>query len=116
MVFIYYIYWHYTYGLRALMFDVFDLTAALLNFFSVTHLLKTLFYPWHKIIDPYKKGFAVKEFVWTLVNNLISRILGAIVRLFTILIGLSLSLAAFLFGVIFIIFWISLPVSLPIAF
>lgn len=115
MVFLYYFYWHYTYGLKAAAFDVFELTFSLLDFFSVAHLIKTLFYPWHKIVEPYKRGFAVKEFVWSLANNLISRILGAIVRTMAILIGLSLSLSVLFFGILLLIFWISLPVSLPLA-
>ncbi|OHA00184.1 MAG: hypothetical protein A3G49_03890 [Candidatus Sungbacteria bacterium RIFCSPLOWO2_12_FULL_41_11] len=116
MIFVSYLYWHYTYGFRALLKEVSDLTDAFYNFFSVIYLLNTLFYPWHRYIEPYKSGFYVSELLWTLSQNLISRILGATVRLATVLMGIIITFLTIVIGFSFVLIWLILPVLIPIFF
>lgn len=116
MLFISYLYWHYTYGCRALLKEVSDLADAFYNFFSVIYLLNTLFYPWHRYIEPYKSGFYISELLWTLSQNLISRILGAIVRFATVLIGVIITFLTIVIGLSFALIWLILPIVVPIIF
>ena len=116
MILVSYLYWHYTYGFRALFKEVSDLANAFYNFFSVLYLLRTLFYPWHRYIEPYKSGFYISELLWTLSQNLISRILGAVVRFAAVLIGIIITFFTIVMGLSFALIWIVLPVLIPVLF
>ena len=85
------------------------------NFFSISHLFRTLLYPWHQYSDQYKSGFDLGVFLWALSGNMISRGLGAIVRTITIFIGLFFSACAFAFAVFCFFLWLILPLAIPTA-
>ena len=116
MIFISYLYWHYTFGFRTLFREVSDLADAFYSYFSVIYLLNTLFYPWHRYIEPYKSGFYISELLWTLSQNLISRILGAVVRLAAIFAGIAVTFLTIVFGLLFALIWLVLPVLVPVIF
>jgi hypothetical protein len=79
------------------------------NLFSLTLLLNTFFAPWRKYSWSYPKSFDLKEFLNTLVGNLISRILGAIMRTVLIIIGIFFQFFVTIVGSIFFIGWLSIP-------
>jgi hypothetical protein len=85
---------------------------ALLQFFSVPLLVKTLFAHWHKDAVPYHGG-SITDYLTTFAWNQISRVIGFIIRACTLvlwLIGEAIYLAmivsimlAFLFAPLFIL-------------
>ena len=89
---------------------------AFYNFFSVLYLLNTLFYPWHRYIEPYKSGFYISELLWTISQNLISRVLGAIVRLAAVLTGIVITFLTIVIGLFFALIWLILPIFVPVLF
>ncbi|OHA06623.1 MAG: hypothetical protein A2934_00950 [Candidatus Sungbacteria bacterium RIFCSPLOWO2_01_FULL_47_10] len=113
MTFLSYISWHYTAGLRSLAEDAAGFIKASAGFFSVTYLLRTILYPWHSYSEPYKRGFYISELIWTLSQNLISRVLGAIVRLITIFLGIIFTVASTAASAVCVALWILMPAIIP---
>ncbi len=81
-----------------------------LKFFSVSFLLKTLFFHWHKYRWRYTGGFNISKYFEVLFSNFISRSLGAVMRLILIVIGIFIELIILITGVVMVISWILLPV------
>ncbi|MEK7636229.1 MAG: hypothetical protein AAB362_00885 [Patescibacteria group bacterium] len=115
MLSILYLYWHYSLGAKQVARDGLRLIFGIFNFFSISHLFRTLLYPWHQYSDQYKSGFDLGVFLWALSGNMISRGLGAIVRTITIFIGLFFSACAFAFAVFCFFLWLILPLAIPTA-
>lgn len=76
-----YFYWHYIAAPRWLMTLAWNLQRALLQFFSVPLILRTLFAHWHRDAIPYRGG-SLTFYLNTFLLNTISRMMGFIVRLF----------------------------------
>lgn len=79
------------------------------NLFSVPLLLKTFLSPWRKYTWSYPKAFDIKEFLNTLISNIISRILGAVVRTVLIITGIIFQIFIVATGLIIFLGWIFLP-------
>lgn len=77
--------------------------------FSVHILVKTLFYPWHRIISVNKKTF--KDRVNSLVDNLLSRSVGFVVRLITLFSAGFLAVGALIAGTLMVVIWPLLPAA-----
>ena len=116
MFFFEYIYWHYSSGAASVMKRGITFARGVLNYFSVLHLFRTLFYPWHRYIEPYHRGFYLSEFLTTLAGNIISRVLGAIMRLVMIIFGTVVSVIALIASLAVFVAWLFLPVLLPGSF
>lgn len=82
--------------------------------FSPWALLRTLFSPWRRLAEPYKRGLNVEAFFSTLIVNLITRIIGFIVRFFTIIVGLFAIALAFLAGFLTFVIWALMPIIILI--
>ena len=86
-----------------------------LHFFSFFLLLKTLFSPWKRLHEDYRRqGFHPGLFFQTLIVNFIMRIVGSIIRSIIIVIALMFLLLVFAAGLLFFIFWIVAPVGVPL--
>ena len=72
-----------------------------------------LFYPWHKDITGYGRGFDLKRFLHVFGWNLISRIIGAILRIFVILVGLGVEIGIILLSVTAYLSWYLMPLLIP---
>lgn len=116
MWFFNYLTWHYTAGLRNAAFLTLAYPLALLDWFSVRHLLATLFSTWHHDLMGYGRGFDPAEFFWVLAGNILSRVIGAIIRVITIAIGMSVSVAAFFLRAAWLFLWLILPILIPFLF
>lgn len=81
----------------------------MLQYFSITLLLKTLFAPWKRDIKPTSK-MPLDMVFRTLIENFISRGIGFIIRAFAISIGLASTILIFFFCIFLMLFWILLPV------
>ena len=104
-----YFLWHYTKAFRNIWGIWTNFLWFTYNFFSLPILVRTLFLPWQRLDEEYKKGFDVKEFSETLVVNSLMRIVGIFMRLTVILVGsLALVSVAFL-GIGAFLLWVLLP-------
>jgi len=79
-MYVHYFYWQYIAAPRWLLILFWNLERALLRFFSVGLMLKTLFAHWHKDRVSYRQG-SISGFLTALAWNLISRGIGFIVRI-----------------------------------
>ena len=86
------------------------------EFFSIIHLLKTLFSPWHGLQWDYGRGFSASRYFETIVSNGFSRIIVAIIRLFLIIIGIVFEIIIFIIGLLIFIIWMLLPLILIAGF
>jgi hypothetical protein len=116
MWFFNYLSWHYTAGLQNAAFLALAYPTAFLNYFSVRHLLQTLFSTWHHDLMRYGRGFDPAEFFWILAGNIVSRVIGAIVRAITITIGALVAITAFFLRAAWLFLWILLPFLIPFLF
>jgi len=80
-----------------------------LNYFSISLLFRTLFYPWRRYAMSYGKGFDISRYLEAFATNLIFRIFGAVIRLFLIIIGLAVELFIILVGLIIFLITLFLP-------
>jgi len=84
----------------------------LVDLFSVSLLLRTLFAPFRQI-SAGSTGVSLKEKIQAFFDRLISRCVGFTVRSFMILFGLVAMLAQLVFGFVVLLAWLIIPM-LPI--
>lgn len=108
----YYIRWHYTQGILDLIGVIRNFVWFFYNFFSISLLLKTLFQPFERLGERYKKGFDLGSWMETFVINTLMRLVGAIMRMFLILVGIALILLTLVVGLFFLLAWIFAPLLL----
>lgn len=105
--------WWYTTGWTRLVHAAGGRIAAVLEFFSVSLLLSTLFDPFRQIDAGRVRGSLQME-MQAFGNRLFSRIVGFFMRTVTILAGLVTATFVMIFGLIQLVLWPLLPL-LPIA-
>lgn len=108
--------WHYTKAYGEILRLSRDFVWFLFHLFSVSDLSKTLFYPWQRLGEQYKKGFNISAWFSSFVVNVIMRLVGFVVKLFVILIGVSLSIIVILLTLITLVFWTFVPLLLVFLF
>ncbi len=108
--------WHYGDGLKNVLRNGVNMVIGFLNYFSVIQLFRTIFSPWHRIVESYGRGFDPGEFFYTFAGNLVSRIIGAGVRMAVIFVGLIVSFVALISELCFIIIWLAMPLVIPVFF
>lgn len=86
------------------------------NYFSIFHLLKTLFYPWRKYQWFHGRGFDFWLYLEALLSNLIFRFLGFLMRTFLIIIGIFFEVIIFFTGLFIFLIWFFLPLILFFGF
>ncbi|MCJ7740407.1 hypothetical protein MUP32_03775, partial [Candidatus Microgenomates bacterium] len=110
-----YLDWHYHIVWRKVLMLWRNLTLFPLYYFSVPLHLRTLLSPWKRQRVKMKPGFDINDFIYVVIFNLSSRIIGMVLRSITIIYGLALSAVAFLIGLVPAIIWGVIPVlTLPL--
>jgi len=107
-----YLTWHYVDQVRAISRAWKNFLRFNLNYFSISLLFKTLFFPWRRYQWSYGRGFDIGRFFQVLFSNLTSRVIGATIRFFLILIGVAAEIFIVLAGIIVFLGWLLLPVLL----
>ena len=104
-----YIFWHYGGALK-------DLTALSKNFlwfgchfFSLKLLLKTLFSPFYRIQEEYRRGLSFEVLAENLVANVVSRTVGLVLRIFVLAAGIVFETAVGITVILAFILWLLLP-------
>ncbi|MBI4054298.1 MAG: hypothetical protein HY397_03145 [Candidatus Doudnabacteria bacterium] len=90
--------------------------AAVMHYFSVPLLLRTLFAHWHRDIEGYGRGFDFNRYFRVFMMNSVSRLVGLGVRSVTIAVGLGAEAVVFFSGLVFLSFWLLAPVAIPALF
>ena len=109
-----YLKWHYGKAIFSLTKIWRNLLDFIFNYFSINLLFKNFFDPWKRMADDYPSGFNLKKIFYTLLANLITRIVGMIMRFFLIIIGLFCYIIFILFYPLAIILWLLLPLLIII--
>lgn len=108
--------WHYTRGFVDLYGLIRNFMWFVYHFFSIPVLTHTLFSPWERQGERYKKGFDVEGFFETFVINIIMRIVGFLLRSFVILTGILTLVVVFLLGIVALTIWPLIPVIIVVLF
>lgn len=104
-----YILWHYSRALVDLTTNWKNFLWFLYHFFSIPLLVKTLFAPWERMDEAYRKGFDPESFFSTLVVNTVMRVVGAFMRSAIIIFGLISLVIGLVGGVFIIVLWLLIP-------
>ena len=109
----YYLYWHYTKGIKDLMHTLKNILIFEFYFFSIDVLAKTLFAPFQKIHETYSKNmFEVENILSSLVVNIVMRIIGFFIRMFLIVTYLLATIATILATPLVFFAWLIMPFAL----
>lgn len=102
--------WWYTTGWMRLVHRAGETIQRVMDFFSVSLLLSTLFDPFRQIDAGTVRGSLQDEFK-AFGNRLFSRIIGFFIRTITILCGLLCMVVVTIFGLLQLILWPLLPLA-----
>ena len=109
-----YIRWHYLRGFRELIYLCRNFLQFIVHLFSIPLLLKTLFHPWRRMGEAYKKGLDPEAIISALIVNMIMRAVGFISRLAIISVGLLGLLFVLIGSALAIVAWLFLPLILVV--
>ncbi len=104
-----YIIWHYTRAVYELTKNCKNGIWFLYHFFSIPILIRTLWYPWQRLGEGYKKGFNIGDMLGTFLLNTIMRLIGFIIRSVCIIIGLCVLSFSVVVSFGLLIIWLLLP-------
>lgn len=79
-------------------------------------LARTLFSPWQKLDESYKKGFNIKAFFEVFILNTLMRILGFFIRSFVIVIGVAVLICVLVLELATFAIWTLLPLIIMFLF
>jgi hypothetical protein len=105
--------WYYTGAFRDILGVWLNFMWFIYHFFSMPLLVRTLFSPWRRMTDSYRKG-SIEEMLQSVVMNVMSRVFGAIVRLSLLICG-AIFLSIGVLGLFIVLaLWACTPVLLVI--
>lgn len=116
MVFINYLFWHYTTAPGQILVLLKNFTIATWHKFLILQHLRTLLSPWHRFRA--KELFGAQSFgdkVGNWIFDIFTRLIAAVIRLSVITMGLVVQVAVFAFFVVLFAAWIFWP-AVVIAF
>ncbi|MES2409443.1 MAG: hypothetical protein V4509_04060 [Patescibacteria group bacterium] len=111
-----YFIWHYTEAFKEIYILFRNFLEFIYHFFSIKVLSKTLFSPWRKLNETYKKGWSLNAFFETFVVNFIMRIVGFFVRLSIITAGIVCLLIMIVTEIFIFALWTVLPGIITLLF
>jgi|SRR3989338_1194353 len=112
----FYLRWHYSEGCKDLFHNWQSFVSFVLYFFSIGFLFKTLFAPFGRLNEEYKKGFNPETFFETLVVNTLMRVVGFVLRTFVIVVGLVALLMVVVLGPVVFVLWTLAPLIILFLF
>ena len=116
LVLIEYARWHYGDGVSEYLLLWRNFHWFFYLFFSVPVLFATLFQPFHRMREPYKRGFDPEAFFESAFGNFIIRIVGFVTRSSLLLIALVFHAFLFFCGAIIFFGFLSAPILIPFIF
>jgi len=82
---------------------------SIMQIFSVSILMSTLFSPWRRIITP--PGRSIDQILRGMIDNAVSRTIGFIVRVLVLITATIMTVVDSIVGFIFVVIWPLLPVA-----
>jgi hypothetical protein len=108
-----FIWWYYGKAIKELGRNYLSLLSFLINFFSLTVLLRTLFSPFRRLHETQSfRLFAWQEWGSALIVNTLMRLVGLVLRLVLLVVGAALSLVSVPLFLVALLLWLSLPAIL----
>jgi hypothetical protein len=104
-----YVIWHYTKAIKGFFSTWFNFLWFTYHFFSIPLLLRTLFSPFERLGEEYKKGLDVWALFQTFAVNAIMRCVGAVTRLVLVVIGTLMIIFIFAVGIVLFFVWLLIP-------
>lgn len=104
-----YLWWHYTQAIQELLSNIVTFLKFIAHFFSIRNLFFTLFAPWERMGESYKKGLDISLWAQTFVVNTVLRVLGFFIRGFTILFGICALISVSIFCIAIFLAWLLVP-------
>ena len=104
-----YFFWHYTRAFKEIWGIWMNYLWFFNHFFSIPLLFRTLFSPWQRITEEYKKGLDIEDWAESFIVNVLMRIVGAVMRLVVICVGVLFLLITFIIGVLIFVVWPLFP-------
>ncbi len=101
--------WHYTRAYVDLWNNWKHFFFATFRFFSIPLLIRTLFSPWRRLNDSYKKGLDPGAFFETFMVNVLMRAVGFVIRVITLVIGVAALFLLIVLGMVCVVIWTILP-------
>lgn len=115
MVVPYYLYWHYSRGLKEWAHNLFAFLSFEFEFFSVKDLLRTLFAPFQRLHEGYGNNPTDMETIFSaLIVNTLMRAVGFVVRSCILTVAAISITASFLFILLLLTLWIFFPLVIII--
>lgn len=109
---VHYIGWHYGAGVASFLSVWRDFLWFAYNFFSIPVLLRTLFSPFQRLNEEYKRRLDVGAFLSVFAVNTIMRFVGAAARSCIIFMGVVSIVLIALVGAALFVAWLLLPLAL----
>ncbi len=104
--------WWYSKGLIKYLSQIKHSLSKIIDYFSISILLKTLFHPF-KLIANYQTGRDLASKIGAWGDRMVSRMVGFVIRFVTLLIALVTIILALIVSCFRIVFWLILPL-LPV--
>ena len=104
-----YLIWHYGRALRDIVVLWKDFAWFTYNFFSIPLLLKTLFSPFLRLQEQYKRSFDVEALMGNLIVNTMMRLVGFLLRSVLIIMGVLAEVFVFIIFPVAFFSWFLLP-------
>lgn len=111
-VFVAYLKWHYSRGLKELLGVSQNFMWFVLHFFSFKLLLSTLFSPWKRMGETYGNVLDLGRFASAFIVNSIMRIVGFVSRSIVLVVGLAAMLFVCVLSLLSIMIWVLAPAVL----
>lgn len=111
-----YLTWHYSGGLRDIIYNWRSLIYFTRHFFSFGFLFQTWFSPFGRLNEQYGKQFNAEAFFETLVVNVLMRVVGFFLRTFVIIAGFIVLLLVVILGPVLILLWLLVPIFIVLMF
>lgn len=112
VLFFEYLRWHYSKGLKELLFFCSNILWFISHFFSFSLLLKTLFSPWKRMGESYGTGLDLGLIASTFIINSLMRVVGFITRTIVLIIGFCAYICILSLEFIICLVWIFAPLVL----
>lgn len=111
-----FIYWYFVVAPKNILGIWNNYLAAVMHYFSVPLLFRTLFSYWHRDLEGYERASDLGSYFAIFTINLLSRIFGFVVRIWTIFFSFIALLCVCLIGGICLLGWVAAPIVIPFAF
>jgi hypothetical protein len=104
-----YTWWHYHAGFSACRRHALNTVRLAWRLFAPLNLLRTLFLPFERLREPYRKDASWEGWVGALVVNTLMRLVGAVTRIVLLIVGIISTVITGIMATAVVFAWLLLP-------